>query len=85
MHAGGVPHPKKDGRAQGALSDWWIGPRYVKKLGPVTFDVLDLEPPDRTARVHVDNFRPYVPPSELDCGKRRPAPKESANQHNTTS
>lgn len=54
-----VPRPKKGEGLRGTLSDRWIGLcRVVKKLDLVTFVVLDLEPPDSPAIVHINNLRP---------------------------
>jgi len=51
---------------RGALQDRWIGPcRITKKLGPVAFDVLELQGHRRKARVHASQLKLFVPPSEL--------------------
>nr|XP_027239373.1 uncharacterized protein LOC113830358 [Penaeus vannamei] len=62
------------------LGDHWLGPcRIVRQLGPVTFDVLDLQEPYRAVRVHLNQLKLYLPPSELDFAEEadqlpRPVP-----------
>jgi len=62
------------------LGDHWLGPcRIVRQLGPVTFDVLDLQEPYCAVRVHANQLKPYLPPSELDFAEEadqlpRPVP-----------
>nr|XP_027208303.1 uncharacterized protein LOC113802031 [Penaeus vannamei] len=52
---------------RGRLNDRWLGPcRVVKQLGPVTYDVLDLQTPHRAVRVYVNQLRSYTHSSELD-------------------
>ncbi|ROT67993.1 hypothetical protein C7M84_013901 [Penaeus vannamei] len=44
---------------RGPLGDHWLGPCSVqKRLGPVSYNVLDLRPPYRTVRVHANQMRP---------------------------
>ena len=51
----------------GALQDRWLGPcRIVKRLGPVTWLLKDLQPPHGTIKQHQDQMKPYIPPAELD-------------------
>nr|XP_027228496.1 uncharacterized protein LOC113820359 [Penaeus vannamei] len=50
-----------------ALDSRWKGPfRVLKKIGPVTYDILELQQPHRTMRVHANQLRPFVPASEID-------------------
>ncbi|ROT62767.1 hypothetical protein C7M84_019350 [Penaeus vannamei] len=62
------------------LGDSWLGPgRIVRQLGPVTFDVLDLQEPYCAVRVHANQLKSYLPPSELDFAEEadqlpRPVP-----------
>jgi len=52
---------------RGPLGDRWLGPcRVQKRLGPVSYDVLDLRPPHRAVRVHANQIRPYIPATEVD-------------------
>jgi len=52
---------------RGPLGDRWLGPcRVQKRLGPVSYDVLDLRPPYRAVRVHANQMRPNTPAAEVD-------------------
>lgn len=48
------------------LGDRWLGPhRIVRQLG-LTFDVFDLQISYRAFKVHSNQLKSYLPPSELD-------------------
>ncbi|ROT61276.1 hypothetical protein C7M84_020948 [Penaeus vannamei] len=61
----------------GALQDRWQGPcRVIKQIGPVVFEVKDLQPPYRIVKQHRDQLKMYLPPAELDyveVGDRLPS------------
>ncbi|ROT74690.1 putative Retrotransposon protein [Penaeus vannamei] len=49
------------------MQDRWLGPCCVQQqLGPVSYDVLDLQPPYRAVRIHANQMRPYTPAAEVD-------------------
>ena len=52
---------------RGALENRWRGPsRVLRSIGPVVYEVKDIQPPYAVNKVHVNHLKPYMPPMEMD-------------------